>query len=149
MAFVGSLDGKVVSNHLVNWLSPLKERVTVITGARGAFVVDTLSADITFYGNGQIQSEWSELAQFRGVSEGDMIRYAITKPEPLRTEHEQFRDALLGRDADIVTMEQGLRTVLVAEAVLESAESQRQITLVREQSGDRSTKTPKLPMGDQ
>lgn len=149
VAFVGSLDGKVVSNHLVNWLSPLKERVTVITGARGAFVVDTLSADITFYGNGQIQSEWSELAQFRGVSEGDMIRYAITKPEPLRTEHEQFRDALLGRDADIVTMEQGLRTVLVAEAVLESAESQRQITLVREQSGDRSTKTPKLPMGDQ
>jgi predicted dehydrogenase len=50
-----------------------------------------------------------------------MIRFAIPKPEPLRTEHEQFRDAVLGLDADIVTMRQGLRTVQVAEAVLESA----------------------------
>ena len=26
-----------------------------------------------------------------------MIRYAIPKPEPLRVEHENFRDAVLGR----------------------------------------------------
>ena len=38
-----------------------------------------------------------------------MIRYAIAKPEPLRVEHENFRDAVLGQEADIVTMEQGLR----------------------------------------
>ena len=50
-----------------------------------------------------------------------MVRYAIAKPEPLRTEHEAFRDAVLGKDADIVTMRQGLATVAVAEAVLESA----------------------------
>ena len=49
------------------------------------------------------------------------MRYAIAKPEPLRVEHEQFRDAVLGKDADIVTMDQGLATVRVAEAVLESA----------------------------
>ncbi|GAA4386348.1 hypothetical protein GCM10023153_00010 [Ornithinibacter aureus] len=59
--------------------------------------------------------------QVQGVSEGDVVRYAIPKPEPLRVEHEQFRDAVLGFDADIVTMEQGLRTVLVAGACLESA----------------------------
>ena len=40
-----------------------------------------------------------------------MIRYAIAKPEPLRIEHEAFRDAVLGKDADIVTMRQGLATV--------------------------------------
>jgi predicted dehydrogenase len=50
-----------------------------------------------------------------------MVRYAIAKPEPLRTEHEAFRDAVLGKSADIVTMHQGLATVAVAEAVLESA----------------------------
>ena len=27
-----------------------------------------------------------------------MIRYAIAKPEPLRVEHEAFRDAVLGKD---------------------------------------------------
>lgn len=130
VAFVGSLLGGVVTSHLINWLSPLKERVTVITGERGALVVDTLTADLTFYGNGRVASEWGELARFRGVSEGDMIRYAISKPEPLRTEHEQFRDAVLGLDADIVTMEEGLRTVEVAEAVISSAADGRVVRLV-------------------
>ena len=54
-----------------------------------------------------------------------MIRYAIAKPEPLRTEHEQFRDAVLGKNADIVTMRQGLNTVRVAEAMIESARTGR------------------------
>lgn len=95
----------------------------MITGERGAFVADTLTADLTFFGNGKVASEWGDLARFRGVSEGDIIRFAIPKPEPLRVEHEQFRDAVLGLDADIVTMSQGLRTVEVAEAVLDSARS--------------------------
>ena len=50
-----------------------------------------------------------------------MVRFAVPKPEPLRVEHENFRDAILGRDADIVTLTQGLTTVRVAEAMIESA----------------------------
>jgi predicted dehydrogenase len=73
--------------------------------------------------NGSIPTEWDDMAKFRGVSEGDVIRYAISKPEPLRTEHENFRDAVLGKDVDIVTLQQGLNTVKVAEAVLESAKT--------------------------
>jgi UDP-N-acetylglucosamine 3-dehydrogenase len=130
VAFVGHLEDGIVTNHLVNWLSPLKERVTTITGERGALVADTLSADLTFYENGTFVSEWSALASFRGVSEGNMIRYAIPKPEPLRTEHEAFRDAVLGLDTDIVTLEQGLATLRVAEAVLESAASGRSTDLI-------------------
>jgi predicted dehydrogenase len=44
-------------------------------------------------------------------------------------EHEAFRDAVLGKEADIVTMRQGLATVAVAEAVLESAQTGRTISL--------------------
>jgi UDP-N-acetylglucosamine 3-dehydrogenase len=123
IAVVGSLADGTVTNHLVNWLSPLKERVTVITGERGTFVADTLTADLTYYANGSVPTTWSDLQQFRGVSEGDIVRYAIPKPEPLRVEHESFRDAVLGKDADIVTMEQGLTTVLVAEAMIRSADT--------------------------
>ncbi len=121
VAIVGQLADGTVTSHLVNWLSPLKERVTVVTGERGAFVADTLTADLTFYANGTVATEWDSIAKFRGVSEGDVIRYAIAKPEPLRTEHESFRDAVLGKASDIVTMRQGLATVAVAEAVLRSA----------------------------
>jgi UDP-N-acetylglucosamine 3-dehydrogenase len=121
VAVTGLLADGTVTSHLVNWLSPMKERVTVVTGDRGTFVADTLNADLTFHANGIVPTEWDDIARFRGVTEGDMIRYAIAKPEPLRTEHEAFRDAVLGRPADIVTMRQGLATVAVAEAVIESA----------------------------
>jgi len=120
---VGTLADGTIASHTVNWLSPFKERRTIISGERGAFIADTLTADLTFYANGSVPTEWDDMALFRGVSEGDIVRYAIPKPEPLRTEHEAFRDAVLGKPADIVTMQQGLTTVKVAEAILESARS--------------------------
>lgn len=121
VAAVGALASGTITNHLVNWLSPLKERVTVITGEKGALVADTLSADLTYYENGVVPSEWSEIARFRGVTEGDSVRYAFPKPEPLRVEHETFRDAVLGKPADIVTFDQAVRVVAVAEACSRSA----------------------------
>jgi UDP-N-acetylglucosamine 3-dehydrogenase len=129
VACTGLLADGTVTNHLVNWLSPLKERVTVITGERGTFVADTLTADLTFYANGLVQTTWDDIAQFRGVSEGDVVRFAISKPEPLRVEHEQFRNAVQGKEADIVTLEQGMATVAVTEAVIESARTGRTIDI--------------------
>jgi len=129
VAVVGQLADGTVTSHLVNWLSPMKERVTIVTGERGAFVADTLSADLTFFANGLVPTTWDEIASFRGVSEGDVVRYAFPKPEPLRTEHEAFRDAVLGKSSDIVTMRQGLATVAVAEAVLEAAKTGRTVDL--------------------
>lgn len=113
-------DGTVVS-HLVNWLSPLKERTTIVTGERGAFVADTLHGDLTFHANGVVATEWDQVATFRGVAEGDSTRYAIAKPEPLRVQHEAFRDAVLGRSSDVVRMREGMVTVAVAEACIRSA----------------------------
>jgi len=117
----GRLANGTVVSHLVNWLSPMKERVTIVTGERGAFVADTSTGDLTFYANGTIPLEWESVSSFRGVSEGDVIRYAFAKREPLRVEHENFRDAVLGEQTDVVTMEQGLRTLAVVEGMLESA----------------------------
>lgn len=123
VAAVGQLADGTVTSHLVNWLTPFKQRETVITGERGAFVCDTLTADLTFYANGTQDTSWDEVANFRGVSEGDVIRFAIAKPEPLRVEHEAFRDAVLGKEADIVTMRQGLNTVRVADQMLATAQA--------------------------
>ncbi|HWS37557.1 MAG TPA: Gfo/Idh/MocA family oxidoreductase [Actinoplanes sp.] len=126
---VAELAGGLVANHLVNWLSPFKERSTVITGERGSFVADTLTADLTFYANGAVDTEWEALRAFRGVAEGDMIRYAIPKREPLLVEHERFRDAVDGKETDIVTLEQGMRTVEVAAILLESARTGATLTI--------------------
>jgi len=126
VSFTARLHNNVITNHLVNWLSPMKERVTIVTGERGALVADTISGDLTFYENGTVQTEWESVMAFRGVSEGTVVRFAITKREPLRLEHEAFRDAILGvptSGAGVVTMRDGLENVRVAEAVLESAAS--------------------------
>lgn len=111
----------VIVNNIVNWLSPMKERLTVVTGEKGAFVADTSTGDLTFHANGTIPLEWESVSSFRGVSEGDATRYAFAKREPLRVEHENFRDAVLGKPNHVVTMEQGQRTLAVVESALDSA----------------------------
>ena len=130
VSVVGTLADGTITNHLVNWLSPFKERVTVITGEKGALVADTLQADLTFHANGDVLTEWEDVAHFRGVSEGHVIRYAIAKPEPLRVEHEVFRDAVLGQATEIVTMREGLSTIEVAEAILRSGRTSAAVSLV-------------------
>ncbi|MUK01782.1 gfo/Idh/MocA family oxidoreductase [Vibrio cholerae] len=117
------LENGVITSHLVNWLSPMKERLTVVTGEKGAFVADTLTADLTFYENGTFTTEWEAVSNFRGVSEGNITRLALTKREPLRSELEAFRDAALGIADNTVTMREGLDTLRVAEAMIESARS--------------------------
>lgn len=129
IVITGRLESGVIVNNLVNWLSPMKERVTIVTGEKGAFVADTATGDLTFHANGTVPLEWESVSSFRGVSEGDVIRYAFPKREPLRVEHEAFRDAVLGKESDVVTMEQGQRTLHVVETALSAARTGTAIAL--------------------
>jgi predicted dehydrogenase len=63
----------------------------------------------------------------RGVAEGDSVRYAFPRPEPLKTEHQAFYNAIrkISSDVGIVTMAEAVRVVEVAEAVIESAKVTR------------------------
>ncbi|WP_067781797.1 Gfo/Idh/MocA family protein [Actinomyces vulturis] len=117
----GRLKNGVIVSHVVNWLTPFKERVTIVTGEKGAFVADTLTGDLTFYENGTVASTWDQVAAFRGVSEGNVIRYAFSKREPLAVEQENFRDAVLGKASEHVTMQEGVNTLVVVESILQSA----------------------------
>ena len=86
----GRLESGVSFNSVVDWLSPTKVRRTRILGERGMLVADTLTADLTYYENGVVGSEWSASQSMRGVSEGDMTRYALSRREPLLAELEAF-----------------------------------------------------------
>jgi predicted dehydrogenase len=125
----GMLQNQVVVNLLVNWLSPLKERNLVVTGEKGAFVVDTLNSDLTFYENGNHQVSQDAFLHFKGVKQGNVTTFAFDKPEPLRVEHENFRDKLLGKESDIATLSEGIETVRVADAVIQSSKLGQSIKL--------------------
>ena len=123
---VATLSKGTVASHVVNWLSPIKERTIVVTGEYGALVADTLTADLTFFENGKTKLAWEEVSSFRGVTEGDITRYALEKREPLKTEHEAFQKAILtGDHSDIVTLAEGLRVVEIAERLVADGLSHR------------------------
>jgi UDP-N-acetylglucosamine 3-dehydrogenase len=125
----GEMENGVIVNHVVNWVSPLKERKTVITGERGTFVVDTISSDLVFYENGSQSIDNDFLAHFKGMTQGNITSFAFSKPEALLTEHQNFRDALLNKASKIVTMKEGLENLIVAEAMIESAASKAVVKL--------------------
>jgi len=87
VSVVGKLKNGILVNHNVNWLSPLKERKTIITGEKGTFVADTLRSDLTFYENGSIINTQREIAYFKGVTQGETTIFAFDKPEALYVEH--------------------------------------------------------------
>jgi len=121
----GQLEGGVAFNSVVDWLTPMKVRRTRILGERGMLVADTLRADLMFYENADVPTQgWPAMQALRGVAEGDMTRYALTRHEPLAVELQAFCALIRGEDdALVVTLEEGLETVAVAEAVLASAAS--------------------------
>jgi UDP-N-acetylglucosamine 3-dehydrogenase len=66
-----------------------------------------------------VHNQWAGISAFRGVSEGDVTRFALNKKEPLLAEHEAFRDAVLsGETTGIVTLEQGAEVVVTAEKLV-------------------------------
>jgi UDP-N-acetylglucosamine 3-dehydrogenase len=130
VAVSGVLRNGIITSHLVNWLSPVKERVVTVTGERGCLTASTLANELWFHRNGSVTTDNSHGdPPFRGASEGDSIRYAVAKREALRAELENFRDAILQKPADIVTLRQGIDTLEVANAVLAASKEHTAITL--------------------
>jgi UDP-N-acetylglucosamine 3-dehydrogenase len=127
----GQLEGGVAFNSVVDWLTPMKVRRTRILGERGMLVADTLRADLMFYENADTSTQgWPAMQALRGVAEGDMTRYALSRREPLEVELQAFCALIRGEEgALVVTLEEGLETVAVAEAVLASAASGQTVVL--------------------
>lgn len=120
----GALESGPAFNLVVDRVSPTKVRRTRVLGEAGMLEADTLTGDLFFYENAEVDIAWSTAQQFRGVSEGNVTRYALSRDEPLRVELETFLDLMQGDPtADVVTLERGLEIVQIAETVIESARS--------------------------
>ena len=116
----GSLENGIVVNHMINWLSPTKERTTSVLGTKGLLVADSLNVDLYFYENGNVRGSWEEMAFFKGVSEGNSTKFALERNEPLSTEHKNFIASIKGtKEATTVSFADGLAVLEVIEKMLE------------------------------
>jgi len=110
-----------VGTLTTNWLTPTKIREVYVTGERGMFRVDYLTQDLYFYENAVANGgDWATIQVLRGVSEGPMIRYAIAKKEPLRSELESFLAAVQEKASVTVTGLDGLKAIELAQALVTS-----------------------------
>ncbi|MBJ7521499.1 MAG: Gfo/Idh/MocA family oxidoreductase [Solirubrobacteraceae bacterium] len=120
----GRLANDTTFNCVVDRVTPTKRRRTRILGELGMLEADTLTGDLVLFKNASRQTEDPFAQALRGVSEGDSIRFALPRPEPLRTELEAFVRYIGGDDdAGVVTLAEGLHTVRVADAALRSAQT--------------------------
>lgn len=121
VAVSGELSDGAIASHLVNWLSPMKERVVTVTGARGCLTADALAGELWLRRHDADAGVGPPGPLERAAADGDVVRYLMPRREALRAELENFRDAVAGRPASIVTMRQGAAAVAVAEAVIAAA----------------------------
>lgn len=126
----GRLQSGTTFNCVVDRVSPTKRRRTRILGERGMLEADTLTGDLVLFRNASTHPSDPVAQALRGVSEGDAIRFALDRPEPLAVELQTFCAYVAGDDeAGVVSLQEGLETVLVAEAALRSADSGATVAL--------------------
>jgi predicted dehydrogenase len=112
-----------------NWLTPTKVRQLTVTGERGTFVVDYLNQHLTLYENAHESESWSTLDIFDGVTEGDVVRFAIPRVEPLRAQFDALLATVDGEDVEYVDGAAGLRALRLALAVVQAGSSGESIDL--------------------
>jgi UDP-N-acetylglucosamine 3-dehydrogenase len=113
----------------INWLTPTKIRELVVTGERGMFVANYLTQELRLYKNNQVESNWSTVSAFCGVSEGDMIRFRIDRREPLKEELGAFAMAVAQAQLPNVTGWDGLQALALAQKIIESSRVRQSIWL--------------------
>ncbi len=114
----------------VDWLTPEKIREISIKGERGMFVVKYLTQELLFYENRMMSKNgYSYSDMLMGVTEGDITNIRINKKEPLKSELESFVDCVVNNKQPIVSAEDGLKALEIAEKIIESSVSNRVISL--------------------
>ena len=120
----------VVGGLEINWLTPTKIRETLVLGERGLFKVDDLTQDLYFFENAQAKDvQWATLQAFKGVSEGSMTRYAISRYEPLKAELQEFLKAVQNGSTVPVSGEDGLDALKISLALVESGQTHQAVGL--------------------
>lgn len=114
----------------VNWLTPEKIREISITGEKGMFLVKYLSQELYFYENIEAsRGRYTYSDILMGVTEGDIINIRIQKKEPLKAELESWVECVKKDKKPLVSGEDGLKALKLAQKLIESTVKEKVIVL--------------------
>jgi UDP-N-acetylglucosamine 3-dehydrogenase len=124
------LSGGAIGLFDINWLTPTKVRELTVTGEKGMFLVDYLTQDLYYYENQDaLAVEWEPMSILRGVTEGRMIRFPVSKAEPLRGELQAFARSVRDDTPVAVRGEDGLAALSAALAMVQSGMEHRPVAV--------------------
>jgi predicted dehydrogenase len=117
----------IIGKLTVNWLTPTKIRQLSVLGERGMFMVNYLTQELTFYENGATESsDW--LGVLQGIKPGRMIGYVVPRKEPLLAELEAFVTSIRNGTPPVVSGQDGITALTLAEAVVKAGKQHKVIT---------------------
>jgi predicted dehydrogenase len=117
----GMLENNSIFDMHLSRVNPVKERKLEILGEKGVFIVNMLNSELGFYSNTGFEVKDNSILHTTGGSVGSYTNYAFEKTEALVLEHENFRDFLLGKKAEIVSLEDGISSLSICEQILHSS----------------------------
>jgi UDP-N-acetylglucosamine 3-dehydrogenase len=124
------LSGGAIGLLDINWLTPTKIRELTVTGEKGMFLVDYLTQDLYFYENQDaVAVQWAQMSLLKGVSEGRMIRFPVSKVEPLKAELQAFARSVQNDTPVPVPGQDGLTALRSALALAQSGREHLPICL--------------------
>jgi UDP-N-acetylglucosamine 3-dehydrogenase len=112
----------------VNWLTPEKQRRLVVLGEEGMFQVDYLRQSLTFTRGGAALDPMY-LGGFAPTFPGETIELPVEPAEPLRREIDGFLSVVRDGAPPVVSGDDGVWAVRLANLLLESAAAGRALEL--------------------
>ena len=117
----------VICHLEINWLTPTKKRKIYVTGEKGMLTADYINQDLIYHENSS-KDKPSKDEKFL-ITEGKMVKYVIQRKEPLRAELEHFVECVLHNKKPLVSGEDGLKALKIAELVIKSANNSEVVKL--------------------
>ncbi len=111
----------------VNWLTPHKVRNLWITCSNEYIEIDYISQSMVVSSSQLLEYDVGNL--FDIPLEQNIRRYSVKRQEPLRREMEDFIDAVKSKKEPLVSGEEGLMSMRVAKAALQSLRERKMIEL--------------------
>ena len=111
----------------VNWLTPAKRRQLSVIGEEGMFELDYLTQRLTF-----TRTDIAHPKAIRGFAQtftGDVAELPVVNAEPLAAEIDAFLGVVRSGGRPVVSGEDGLWAVIIANALLEAAAERHPIDL--------------------
>lgn len=104
----------------VNWLTPTKIRELTVVGSKGTFIANYLTQDLSFHENSAVSGDWADFGSLHGMNEGNAVRYAFPRQEPLRAELDAFVEFVRGGECP-ASPEDATDTLAIALDLIASA----------------------------